>query len=244
MGIESLKPGPRALRPTNTPEQTETKLRDAAKAYEKQFLGEMMKAMRGTVQESGFVKVNQAEKIFRDQLDGEHVGAWADKGGLGLQDLIYDQLVERYGSQLGLKAPVAKPRGPIDLTEKSNFTGQLIKPVGAESTSKLTYKFDRRILDSAELQEPQGGLGSGLAANGLKAPWDGVLTGSRKLGSDEHLMELSHTNGLKSQLVFRGLPSPGGIGTAVQAGQTIGVLSPEAKSFFWSLENGPKSVSE
>lgn len=242
MSIEGLKGGPRALRQAPTPEQQDAKLKEVSKMYERQFLGEMMKAMRGTVQESGLVKVSQGEKIFREQLDGEYLDKWADKGGLGLQDMIYSQLIDRYGTQLGIKNPVAKPRGPIALGENSNFTGMPVIPAGAESTSKLTYRFDRGALDDVQLQEP--GLGSNLSANSLKAPWDGVLTGSRKLGSDEHLVEVSHTNGLKSQMVFRGLPSPGLQGTSVQAGQTIGVLSPEAKSFFWSVENGPKSVSE
>ncbi|MFN7728627.1 MAG: rod-binding protein [Bdellovibrio sp.] len=242
MAVDGLKGGAMPLRKAFTPEQQEARLKDVSKQYEKQFLGEMLKAMRGTVQEGGLVKVSQAEKIFRDQLDGEHVDKWADKGGIGLQDIIYDQLMDKYGTQLGIKTPVAKPRGPIPLGDKSNFSGTFVQPHGAESKQKVTYRFDRTSLNEVQLQQP--GLGSNLSANALKAPWDGVLTGSQRLGSEEHLVEVSHTNGLKSQLVFKGLPSPGLTGTSVQAGQTIGVLSPEAKSFFWSVENGPKSVSE
>lgn len=238
MTVSSLKGG-LPLRPQTTPEQADQKLRDVSSMYEKQFLREMMKAMRGTVPEGGLVKTSQAEQIFREQLDGEYVEKWGDKGGIGLADLIHQQLLEKYGTRLGLKVPVAKPKGPIALTENSNFTGRTLQPQ-AESGRKLTYRFDRG--PAAELQPP--GLGAGLGANAIKAPWDGILTGTRRLGSDEYLMEMSHENGIRSQFVFRGLPSPGLAGASVQGGQTIGILSPEAQSFFWTLENGLQSRSE
>jgi flagellar protein FlgJ len=242
MGVHGLK-GMQSLRTLPTPEEHDKKLKEVSSMYEKQFLREMVKAMRGTVQESGLIKVNQAEKIFREQLDSEYVDKWSDKGGIGLADLIHQQLVEKYGAQLGLKGHIAKPKGPIAIGENSNyagFNGRAIQ-AAAESGKKVTYRFDR-ALANAELQQP--GLGSGLGSNALKAPWDGVLTGSRKLGSDEFLVEMTHDNGLKSQFVFRGLPNSVTAGGSVQAGQTIGILSPEAKSFFWTLEHGPQGVSE
>lgn len=241
MSVYGLK-GSMPLRTLPTAEETDKKLKDVSEMYEKQFLREMLKAMRGTVHESGLIKTSQAEQIFRDQLDGEYVDKWGDKGGIGLAGLIHSQLVERYGAKLGLKAPIARPQGPIAMSEKSNFTGRPVQAAGAETGSKTTFRFDRLSGGEAELRNP--GLGAGLEANSLKAPWDGVLLGQRQLGSDEMLMDFQHENGLKSQLVFRGMASPGLQGAPVQAGQTIGILSPEANSFFWTLENGPKSVSE
>lgn len=243
MAVDSLKAKPLALAQMRSPQDQDAKLKGAAKMYEKQFLGEMMKAMRGTVQESGLVKVSQAEKIFRDQLDGEYVDHWADKGGLGLQDIIYKQLIDKYGERLGIKAPVERPRGPVPLGENSNFTGRVIPTAGQNKNSeRMTFEFSRQFSESNELQEP--GLAAGLRANSLKAPWDGVLGGIQKLGSDDYAMKIKHDNGLESRFVFRGLPSLGAEGAAVQAGQTIGVLSPESNQFFWNVENGPKSVSE
>lgn len=61
-----------------TPEE---KLRQVSDYYEKQFMREMLKSMRSTISESGLVKTNQAEKIFRDQLDDEYVDQWNQKGG-------------------------------------------------------------------------------------------------------------------------------------------------------------------
>ncbi|MGZ3793814.1 MAG: rod-binding protein [Bdellovibrio sp.] len=81
----------------------EQKLRDVSDMYEKHFLREMMKAMRSTVHEGGFVQSNQAEKIFREQLDEHYVEKWGERGGIGLSDLIYKQLVDKFGSQMGIR---------------------------------------------------------------------------------------------------------------------------------------------
>jgi len=233
MSINSLS-GMRDLRTLPTPEENDKKLKDVSSLYEKQFLREMMKAMRGTVHESGLIKVSQGEQIFREQLDGEYVDKWAEKGGIGLADLIHEQLLAKYGAKMGIKAPIERPKGPIQLNEKSNFIGRALDP-SSELSRKTTYRFDRLPNNSSDLQEP--GLGASLGADALKAPWDGLLTSSKKVGADEYLLEMNHENGLKSQMVFRGLPMAGLNGTQVQAGQTIGVLGPEAKSFFWTLEN-------
>lgn len=85
----------REIMPTRGAKQDdETRLREAAQMYEEQFLGEMVKAMRRTIPESDFMKPSSAEKIFREQLDQQYVEAWADKGGIGLADLIVDQIKE------------------------------------------------------------------------------------------------------------------------------------------------------
>src|SRR5689334_1017490 len=89
--------------------ELDKKFREVSEMYEKQFLREMTKAMRSTIQESGLVKVNQGEKIFREQLDNEYVEKWGSSGGIGLADMIYDQLLFHYGP----KTPDQRPQGPI-----------------------------------------------------------------------------------------------------------------------------------
>lgn len=68
----------------------------AAKMYEQTFLNEMVKAMRNTVGKSDLIQENMAEKIFKDQLYDKHVETWTDRGGIGLADLIYDEVMEKY----------------------------------------------------------------------------------------------------------------------------------------------------
>ncbi|WP_413289982.1 rod-binding protein [Bdellovibrio sp. HCB337] len=207
------------------------KLHDVSKDYEKHFLGEMMKAMRSTVHESGFLKSNNAEKIFRDQLDQEYVSKWGDKGGIGLADLIYKQMVEKYGVQMGLKAPVQKPQGPLPLTAKDQFTA---KPFHQKkNTENLSYRFDKSVTVTPDASKPMD----------VTSPWDGILADKKTLQTGETLLEVKHDNGLKSQLVFKGVANAVKPGQKIQAGETLGLLSPEAKTFFWHTQTGPQEAA-
>lgn len=200
------------------PKSMEEKLRDAAKMYEKTFMREMVKSMRSTVHESEFIKASNAEKIFRDELDQELVNNWSEsRGGVGLADMIYDHLVERYGPQLGMRAPVQAPKGPLPLNEKSLYGGVSRSPQG----KPLSYQISVNREGAAAEPTP------------LMMPWDGTLVGKRELDHGSYLLDISHDNGLTSQLVFRGTPKSEGKGYL--AGEPIGLLSPEAKSFFWTL---------
>lgn len=220
--------GMMALRRTSTPEEQDKKLKEVAELYEKQFLREMVKAMRGTIQESGLIKTNQAEKIFREELDGEHVETWSKQGGVGFGQMIYQQLLEKYGAMMGITTPPARPKGPILLDQKSKFEGRVLP--SSESSRKTTVQF-------SQTEKPDQVVS-------LKSPWEGKLLGSKRLGSEENLLEIEHDNGLKSQLVFRGEPLTGLQGKSVKAGETIGLLSPEAQTFFWNVESSPQSTLE
>jgi len=200
------------------PKSTDQKLKDASKMYEKMFLREMVKAMRATVGESGFIKQNAAEKMFRDELDQETVNNWGDQqGGVGIADLIYNNLMEKYGAQLGLREKVQRPTGPIPITERGNYTGPVRVPSAPHETS---YRFDKT-----------GGDGE----SALVAPWSGIVTEKKDLGDGASLLGLSHDHGLSGKFVFRGTPDRLVLGQPVQAGERIGLLSPEAKAFFWTL---------
>lgn len=135
MAIQNLK---NSL-PTQTPNRAaelDQKLRDAAQMYEEQFLQEMTKAMRSTISESGLIKTNQAEKIFKEQLDGQYTKEWAKQGGIGLADMVYKQMMEQHGVRMGLKAPESKPQGPISIepTEK--------QPIGIQEKAREAYKIE------------------------------------------------------------------------------------------------------
>lgn len=96
-----------------TPEQQkliqEKQMREAAGEYEKYFLNEMVKAMRSTVPEQdGLIKQNFAEKIYKENLDQEYVKNWSKAGGIGLADLIYEQLQQQVEGIQNAQGP-AKP---------------------------------------------------------------------------------------------------------------------------------------
>jgi len=208
---------------------TEEKLRDVSEMYEKHFLGEMMKAMRSTVHEGGFIQSNQAEKIFREQLDQEYVDKWGKQGGIGLSDLIYNQMVERYGVQMGIKSAVQKPKGPLPLTEKDQFTAKSFHQ--NKKSENLSFRFDKTAQMIENNKKPTE----------VSSPWDGVLLDKKTLLTGETLLEVDHDNGLRSQLVFKGSSGAIKAGDKIQAGETVGLLSPEAKTFFWHTQTGPQA---
>lgn len=195
--------------------ELDSKFREVAEMYEKQFLREMTKAMRSTVQESGLVKVNQGEKIFREQLDNEYVEKWGDKGGIGLADMIYDQLLFRYGP----KTPEGKPQGPLTLDHKSNF---ILNKVTAASGGGSSFEF-KKISEDPNAQEK------------ILSPWSGLLHKKLDLGPDEKFLEMWHDNGMKSRFAFKGTLENVQVGQKLQEGESLGYLSPETKNFFWNV---------
>lgn len=220
--------------------ETEKKYREVSQLYEKYFIGEMMKGMRSTVQESGFIKQNNAEKIFRDQLDDQYSEQWGKAGGIGLSHLIYDQLVQRYGTgkvQDSQKA-IDKPQGPMaldahanislarvssDLHEKNYMGTQAIK-----NDSAMTFQFRSPPEQRTELQNP----------------WAGTLLDKKYLQTDQLQYRIKHDNGLESLILTQGT----GLGAdqqlsqgdTIRSGQQLGWISP-ASPLVWTVR---KNVSE
>lgn len=78
------------------------KVREVADLYEKFFIKELMRHMKsGLNEDGGLIKKNNAEKIFSEQLDEQYSEQWNARGGFGLSDMIYENVVERYGASVG-----------------------------------------------------------------------------------------------------------------------------------------------
>ena len=75
------------------------RLKQACQGFESMFMQMMWKEMRGTVPENSLFGESQGEKIFRDMLDTEMVDRMTQAGGLGLADLMYQQLRSQYEAQ-------------------------------------------------------------------------------------------------------------------------------------------------
>lgn len=206
---------------TQTTEKVKTQFREVSDMYEKHFLREMMKSMRSSVPESGLVKVNSAEKIFREQLDGEYVEKWGERGGVGISDLIYNDLIEKYGERFGLKERQEKPSGPLKLGEKDTIN---IRRSYDNANQKFSFQFDGLKKDSPGSVE-------------AVSPWSGLLSKKVQLSADEFFLEVSHDNGLTSQMKFKGLLQPINVNDRLEAGDKIGLLSRDASDFFWNLKN-------
>ena len=197
----------------------ESRVDEASRMYEKQFLREMVKAMRSATSATGFVKPTMAEGIYRDQLDEQYVEAWGDKGGLGLHKLIHDQLME-------MVAPsrTERPRGPIPLTDRDVLRSSAISP--------RALRVDlAQGKPGAPLSNVSAALGGEIASiersDGRAAV--AVDTPSSKPGAAAS----------RSTYVFEGAPSADlKTGDQVAPGQAIGALSPDARALIVNVRRG------
>lgn len=213
--------------------QAQEKLKEVSQMYEKHFLNEMVKAMRSTVSESGFVKVNQGERIFRDQLDQEYVGAWSQRGGIGLSDLIYDQLLQKFGPQLGLdpgSKALSKPQGPLPLNEAAEFRAKT-NPSGNRITTQIERTLEQGAADSSSAT-------SASSINQVTSPWAGKLLQKLDLGIDEHFLQIFHDNGLRSDLKWKGTLAQGiQPGAELAMGQPLGYLGHDPGPMTWAISS-------
>ncbi|MBK8203941.1 MAG: rod-binding protein [Bdellovibrionales bacterium] len=135
--------------------EQEAKLREAAQMYERHFLNEIFKAMRKTVPEGeGILPGSFAQRIYRDQLDEQYVDAWKDKGGIGLTDMIFNQLKEQV---LGRDSNLPAPRGPLPVPSSAKPLGL----PGQDSTKAISKGAECFLYSSVSAQsakrEREGG---------------------------------------------------------------------------------------
>ncbi len=200
-------------------------LEQAAKMYEHHFLQEMVKAMRSTVTESELTSGGIGDKIYKDQLDNQYVDKWSENGGIGLADMIYDEMMEkvinRYNGSRGMKQA-----GPIALTDRD-----------VSRVMKVPTSMPNQAAMRVELKDDPNKTGPTI----LKTPYDAkVLTTTRVDGKSTILLE--HEGGVRSALIFDGVLTQVKPGDSLKRGTQIGVLSPEIKSFFLNVTK-PKETT-
>lgn len=75
------------------PKEKREEVMNAAKGFEAIFIGQMVNAMRQTVQKGGMIPESQSEKVFQSMLDVEYSQKLADTEQIGLSHLIYEHLL-------------------------------------------------------------------------------------------------------------------------------------------------------
>ena len=78
----------------------DAELMEAAKDFESYFLQMMLKEMRKTVPRDGLFPKSRAEEIFEGMLDEEFAKGAASAGGIGIAQMIYDQMIRTQGTML------------------------------------------------------------------------------------------------------------------------------------------------
>lgn len=210
--------------------QLDSKLRDAAKMYEGHFLNEMVKAMRSSVHhEDGLIKQNMGEKIFSEQLDQQYVQGWTNKGGVGLADLIYNQIKEKYYAtakkdfhQPKQALPIAPKRETHGIQSTDSIQMKMLSPNEAGKGAQLNYRF--------EVNDPSGAPFEALS------PMAGEIKEARVLGEGWNMVELDHGQGLSSELTFPGALTDLSAGTKVEAGRRLGLLDSSRPVLAWKLD--------
>src|SRR5690606_6509839 len=141
-----------------------------------------------------------------------YVEQWSNVGGVGLGDLIYDQIIERFGPQ----QKQMRPQGPIPMENQKTFE---VDNRSDAQTGAMELRFKPQ-----QKNEPLS----------VTSPWEGEILGSHTLDTGERALYIKHPNNMKSTFVFKGSlnTNKGSLGP----GESVGTVSPEANELIWKLE--------
>jgi flagellar protein FlgJ len=210
------------------------KVLKAAQMYESQFLRYMLTEMRKTVPESEFMAPNQAEKIFKEQLDDQYVDNWVEKGGVGMSDMIYNQIMERFAPFLG-KDGATGPQGGAHHTgpRGASHQPQGPRPTAPVEANKMKSQAVGKTLQFNLL--PPEAQGADAQTQPILSPWAGKISDSRQLDK-QSLVRIDHENGLQSLMQFDGVmvKQPG---ESVSQGEKLGQLAPSTRPFIWRINS-------
>jgi len=187
----------------------EQKLKQAAQLYEKHFLREMVKAMRSTIKPSSMNAPSMAQKIFAQKLDEQYVEKWGDTGGIGLGDIIFNQLKEKFFSPR-----IIKPSGPMNIPKG--------KVHNIPTQGGLNWIF-----------QPENEKGE---ATTVTNPWSGSVSKVIKGDDSRTTIKIQHDNQLSSFLSFKGLANVKN-GQHLATGQRLGELSHLDSLLAWKVTN-------
>lgn len=88
---------------TQSPEE----LREVCEEFESMMINMMLTSMRSTVVDGGLTEKSQGTEMFEDMYYDELSQSMSSGGGIGIADMMYDNLSKKYG--IGTEeAPVSK----------------------------------------------------------------------------------------------------------------------------------------
>jgi murein DD-endopeptidase MepM/ murein hydrolase activator NlpD len=105
----------RLTRPGAKSEDDATRLREAAKEFEALFLYQMMKVMRETIEESELTDTGMGSSVYTELFDQELARSMADRGALGIADLLIRGLSDRGQAPEEILQPESSDRPPAAL---------------------------------------------------------------------------------------------------------------------------------
>ena len=98
IGAPAANPTPAAREPNTRPPASADAPRDprvwqAAQEFEGFFINQMLELQTATVPTDGPFGGGQAEQIYRSLLNGEHAKAITQRGGLGIAEHVYREII-------------------------------------------------------------------------------------------------------------------------------------------------------
>jgi Rod binding domain-containing protein len=203
------------------------KMMEAAKSFENQFIRQMITEMRKTVPKDEVVPETMADDIFKNQLDDKYAEQWTEKGGIGLADIIYQQLQEKYAKPTEFRKPSGEflqlPATPLKVVGQNRASQKASNTDIFEKADKNLFmvKADGSRL-SIKSREP-------LAEHvNLRSPMSGVVLQAAALEDGREMVVIKHDEGLVSQFVHTGHNHVKN-NVRVVAGEVIADLPPSQK---------------
>jgi flagellar protein FlgJ len=131
------------------PDQDKAKLRKACQDFEAVFIGQIWKQMRSSVPSDGMLH-SKEEQSYLAMFDQEISIKMARSGGIGLSDLLYDNLSQRL-LQASRDTESAGPLNPLDLggdvrpgeRVSPGGTGSLAARAAQREAEKLAMSIER-----------------------------------------------------------------------------------------------------
>lgn len=72
--------------------KNDIQLKKACQELSSFFIHQLVKAMRATVPESGLIRESTGREIYTSMLDSQFAKEMATGGGIGLSDILYNQI--------------------------------------------------------------------------------------------------------------------------------------------------------
>ena len=204
------------------PPARDPRVMEAAKMYEVYFLNQMMKAMRSTVSFSDQSKPSMGESIYREQLDDQYVDSWANQGGIGLAEMIHDDLKGKVTAQREQMArrKLGKQKTTFALTDRDTLSVRRLPQ---------TQTGEERVLVSLDgAKGPRGGAGP----EAVRSPWEGEITAIRSADGKTVLTMLIDGQSAKAkevQMAWDGVPVEVAVGDHLRPEQVVGQLNIRAR---------------
>lgn len=173
--------------------------RKASREFESFLLYYLIKTMRETVQESDLFGNRRSEQVYRTMLDEQIANRLAERGGLGIGDVIYRQIGEEGGSELPLPSPQPEPLRSVApetffkkaLPDDPEFTLRLEARVSSPfGRRRDPITGENRMHKGIDLAVPAG--------TPVRAPADGTVVFSGEMRGYGKVVVLRHGDGTET----------------------------------------------